>query len=215
MSIREQLQKNFKRLAQENQLSHAYLFFGGDRKNYQDKFVFAKSLANFLENEIFEEPKSLLKETLIISPNEAGAIGIDIVRDLKFFLWQKPVSSAKRTAIIFGAENLTDEAQNAALKIVEEPPENGLIIFISGTAEDLFPTLVSRTQRIFFSSEKGNDNELVLTDNEIDRAFENLILDLQKDKIKNSQKLKEVLRRLVLIKQFNTNKKLQWRSLVF
>jgi len=232
---------DFKRLAQNDGLSHAYLFFGGDKKTHQEKFVFSLSLANFLEKEIFEKPEEILNETLIIFPDEKGTIGIDSVRALKYFLWQKPVNSTRRVAIIKEAENLTDEAQNAALKIVEEPPEFGLIIFIAKTAEDLFPTLASRTQKVYFASKTriNTDKERINTDNqyksdkisinprlkspresvlsevEVDQIFEDLISDLKKDPIKNSRKLKEVLIRLTLMKQFNTNKKLQWRSLGF
>jgi len=232
----DELTNNFKNLISSDTLSHAYLFFGGDKKTHEEKFVFSLSLANFLEKGIFEEPETILNETLIISPDEKGVIGIDSIRALKYFLWQKPVNSARRMAIIKEAENLTDEAQNAALKIVEEPPELSLIIFITRTAEDLFPTLASRTQKIYFSSKTRMDTdkkvdghrcnsirvnpfsyprESVLSEVEIDKIFEDLILDLKRDNIKNSRKLKETLSRLTLMKQFNTNKKLQWRSLDF
>ena len=165
---------------------------------------------------------------------------------LKYFLWQKPNRSLKRLAIINEAENLTSEAQNAALKIVEEPPESSLIIFIAKTSEDLFSTLTSRLQKIYFSSgarinphtknfgvgvnadskadkrryikENLRKSESVLSEftfseAEIDEFFEDLIRDLSIDRIKNSGKLKEILHRLALMKQFNTNKKLQLRAL--
>ena len=48
---------------------------------------------------------------------------------------------------------------------------------------------------------------------EVDQFFKNLIGNLKKDPIKNSQKLKETLRRLTLIKEFNTNKRLQMKTL--
>jgi len=231
-----ELTDDFKRLVKENKLSHAYLFFGGDKKTHQEKFIFAQSLANFLENGIFEESEGLLRETLVISPDEKGTIGIDSIRQIKYFLWQKPNSSLKRLTIINEAENLTPEAQNAALKIVEEPSESGLIIFIAKTSENLLETLTSRLQKVYFPSrarintdytqtyaEKRKSPhqsvfspcESVFSKFELDKIFEDLISDLSINKIKNSGKLKEVLQRLALIKQFNTNKKLQWRSLDF
>jgi len=229
----DELINNFKNLISSDTLSHAYLFFGGDKKTHEEKFIFSLSLANFLEKGIFEEPKQILNETLIISPDEKGIIGIDSIRALKYFLWQKPINSVKRMTIVKEAENLTSEAQNAALKIVEEPPEFGLIIFIARTAEDLFPTLASRMQKIYFSSKtrvntgnktdkhgyniginpRDDEHESILTDAEIDKIFEDLIWNLKKEPIKNSRKLKETLSRLTLMKQFNTNKKLQLRAL--
>lgn len=231
----ENLIDDFKRLVENNRLSHAYLFFGGDERNRQEKFVFAQSLANFLENGIFEEPVQLLRETLIIllddsvQPEKKRTIGIDEIRFLKYFLWQKPTNSIRRVTIIKEAEILTPEAQHAALKIVEEPPESALIIFIANSEDSLFPTLNSRLQKIYFPQTRiihGSKDQRVLrgsladqrdsafSDSEIDQLFENLINNFRKEPIKNSQQLKEILKRLTLIKQFNTNKRLQLRALI-
>jgi len=214
-------ESDFKKLVANNNLSHAYLFFGEEDKNRQEKFIFVQSLANFLENGIFEEPKGILRETLIISPDEKRTIGIDKIRILKYFLSQKPTSSSRRVALIRGAENLTDEAQNAALKIVEEPPEAALIIFISNVEDNLFPALASRLQKVYFpranATKITTDNNLkksieeIIENNQVDEFFKSLITELRKNPIKNSKRLKETLNRLVLIKQFNINKRLQLR----
>ncbi len=213
MNSYDKLTNTFKQLADSNKLSHAYLFYGG---NQEEKIVFAQSLANLCG-----------KETLVIEPDEKGTIGIDIIRSLKYFLWQKPADSKLRTVIIKEAENLTNQAQNAALKIVEEPPESALIIFIAKNIENLLPTLTSRLQKIHFPKTwnhadinadkrgyisenlRSNLRESALSNVDVDQFFENLIGDLKKDPIKNSQRLKEILKRLVLIKQFNVNKRLQ------
>ena len=225
----EKLIEDFKKLIDNGGLSHAYLFFGGDDKNHQEKFLFAQSLANFLENGIFNEPHRLLQEILIISPDEKGTIGIDSIRDLKYFLWQKPTNSTRRVAVIKEAENLTPEAQNAALKIVEEPPESALIIFISNIEDNLFPALTSRLQKIYFSSVVESDAarinadkygdlrgyiEEIIENNQIDQFFKSLISGFKKEPIKNSKKLKATLNRLTLMKQFNTNKRLQLKALI-
>ncbi len=204
----EELINNFKELVKNNKLSHAYLFFGAG----EEKSVFGHSLANFLEKEKFEEPEEFLSELLIISPNEKGSIGIDDVKSLKYFLWQEPSLSLKRTAIIKDSQTLTAEAQNAVLKIVEEPPKSGLIIFLANAVDDLLPTLNSRVQKIYFSetSKKAGSEK---AEDETDEFFRKSIAVLMKDPVKNSGRLKDMLRRLVLIKRFNLNKKLQLRSL--
>jgi len=225
----ENLIDDFKRLVENDRLSHAYLFFGGNDKSHQEKFLFSQSLANFLENGTFDEPLRLLQETLIISPDEKGTIGIDSIRDLKYFLWQKPTNSSRRVAIVKEAENLTPEAQNAALKIVEEPPESTLIIFISNVEDNLFPALTSRLQKVYFSGVAKSDAaritadkyadlrgyiEEIIENNQVDQFFESLINDLRKDPVKNSKQLKETLSRLTLMKQFNVNKRLQLKALI-
>ncbi|TRZ64473.1 MAG: hypothetical protein D4Q79_01485 [Spirochaetia bacterium] len=204
----EELINNFRELIKNDKLSHSYLFFGAG----EEKFTFSQALANFLEKGEFSEPKGILTEFLAVSPDEKGTIGIEEIRNLKYFLWQKPIASLKRIVIIENAQALTAEAQNAALKIVEEPPERGLIIFLAKTAEDLLPTLNSRLQKIYFSETSKKSGARKLED-ETDEFFRKSIAGLMKDPVKNSVRLKEILRRLVLVKQLNLNKKLQLRSL--
>ncbi len=204
----EELINNFRELIENDKLSHSYLFFGAG----EEKFIFSQALANFLEKGEFGEPKGILTEFLAVSPDEKGTIGIEEIRNLKYFLWQTPTASLRRIAVIQNAQALTAEAQNAALKIVEEPPERSLIIFLANAVEDLLPTLNSRLQKIYFP-ETSKKSEAGKLEDETDEFFRKLIMSLMKDSIKNSAKLKEVLRRLVLVKQFNLNKKLQLRSL--
>ena len=223
MTVNKFLEENFKKLAENKNLSHAYLFFGEEEN--EEKFFFAQSLANFLENGVFEPPKILLRETLIVSPDEKNSVGIDAVREIKRFLWQKPVVSFCRAAIVKNADVLTPEAQHAVLKIVEEPPENSLLVFIVKNQENLLPTLVSRFQKIYFSLSAGKTSDFKksdflklfgkeTTDEEIDGFFRSLLANLTENKIKNAAALKETLKSLKNIKQFKTNKRLQIRALM-
>ena len=152
----------FKKLADDNKLSHAYLFFGDPEIG---KFLFANFLANYLEKSAFEKPTAILEELLVISPNEKGIIGIDGVRNISHFLYQKPVFSKKRIIIINNSENMTSEAQNAVLKIVEDSPEMALIIFISKTEDLLLPPLLSRLQKIYFPRLSSKEIEQFLLSN--------------------------------------------------
>lgn len=144
------LTKTFKRLIDEDKLSHGYVFFG---ESQVGKATFAKCLANFLESGKFEEPTRILTEAFIIEPdikNADASIGIDVVREAKQFLYSKPVSSKRRTVIIDDAYALTPQAQNAILKISEEPPASGLLILVLPNPEALLSTLQSRFQKIYF-----------------------------------------------------------------
>jgi len=147
------LEKDFKRLAKERKLSHSYIFFGEPQVG---KYSFALSLASFLENGEFnkvetknELPKELLKETLIVRPVD-GSIGIDAIRELRYFLSQKPVYGEYRIVIVDEANKLTSQAEHATLKIAEEPPKNSLLILITPSTESLISTLQSRFQKIHF-----------------------------------------------------------------
>lgn len=134
-------------MAADGKLAHGYLFFGSPRSG---KKLFASHLANFLETGDFSEPKKILTDFLSVGQDAEGTIGIDQMRQLKNFLWQKPMASSRRTAVIDDSEAMTSEAQNAILKIAEEPPESSLLIIISSDPERLWPTLVSRLQKVYF-----------------------------------------------------------------
>ena len=143
----EKLIEDFKKLVLDGNLSNGYLFFGQPRVG---KRIFAECLANFLETGEFAEPKNLT-DFLLIKPDEKGTIGIDEMRKLRNFLWQKPFASKRRTAVIDCSEAMTGDAQNAILKIAEEPPESSLLIIIVSDYERLWPTLQSRLQKIYFA----------------------------------------------------------------
>lgn len=151
----DSLVSDFKRLVDEGRLSHAYLFFGEPQTG---KFLFARSLANYIETKNFDEPTASLLETLIIdfeseSEEESKeSVGIEKVREVERFLYQTPISSRYRIAVIRDAEWLTDAAQNALLKILEEPPKDGVIIAIAKDSSVFLPTVASRMQGIYFKT---------------------------------------------------------------
>jgi len=157
----DNLVKDFKRLVDGRSLSHAYLFFGEPETG---KFLFARSLVNYIETGKFEEPVGLLNETLTIdfskNPEELESnresIGIDAVRELERFLYQTAVFSPYRVVIIRDAEWLTDQAQNALLKILEEPPQKGVIIITARDKAVFLPTVASRMQAIYFKTLPDN-----------------------------------------------------------
>lgn len=139
--------EEFKKVIEENKLRQSYLFFGEPGVG---KFAFARCLVNFLESGEFTLTKKLLIDAEIFQPEESGSIGIDSVRRLKKFLYQRPVVSSRRSAVFDSAESLTPEAQNALLKIIEEPPPSSLIIFISRETSVFLPTLASRFTKVYF-----------------------------------------------------------------
>ncbi len=147
------------RLAHNSELSHGYIFYGLPMVG---KRTTALALARYLEKGAFEAPfeSEVLQDTKVIDvafakqldPNLKDSISIDAVREIKHFLWQKPNVSAKRTLVIDDAEFLTNDAQNALLKITEEPPASSLLIVVTSDLESLMPTILSRLQKIYFGA---------------------------------------------------------------
>ncbi len=155
----EKIIEDLKRLTLENRLGHGYVFFG---PSMVGKRTVAQGLAHFLENGIFE-PESenhVLQDTRIIDraymqsldPTTKDSIGIDASREIKNFLWQKPNTSPRRTLILDETELLTTEAQNALLKVAEEPPASSLLILIASDIESIMPTIISRLPKVYFGT---------------------------------------------------------------
>jgi len=76
------------------------------------------------------------------------SIGIDQIKQLVKYIWEKPFSHKLKTAVIENADILTIPAQNALLKVLEEPPVYAQIILSSKTEETLLPTVVSRCVKV-------------------------------------------------------------------
>lgn len=79
-----------------------------------------------------------------------GTISIDDIRALQKFLQLKTIGnkSLRRAVLIEYAQGLTIEAQNALLKLLEEPPSDTLLILTVDTPRSLLPTIVSRVQTV-------------------------------------------------------------------
>ena len=86
----------------------------------------------------------------LIQP-EGGVIKIAQIRNLCRILSMKPFEGEMRVAILVDAHLMNHSAGNALLKILEEPPEQTLLILTAGQASDLLPTIVSRCQHIRFN----------------------------------------------------------------
>ncbi|MBM4402103.1 MAG: hypothetical protein FJ044_02565 [Candidatus Cloacimonetes bacterium] len=87
---------------------------------------------------------------LAIEPETpTSAIGIEAIRKLKSWAILRPFEKRQKTALIKQAQNLTVEAQNAMLKILEEPPEATVIVLTVDDEKNLLPTIISRCTRIF------------------------------------------------------------------
>lgn len=78
------------------------------------------------------------------------SISISDIRELQKNIQKKPYERGIKVVIIYEAEKMTEEAQNALLKTLEEPPGYAVIILLSQNENALLSTIVSRCQLIKF-----------------------------------------------------------------
>jgi len=92
----------------------------------------------------------LISASADIDMSASCAIKIEDIRQLRKDISLKPYEGKTKVFIIDNAHNLTAEAANALLKILEEPPGDSLIILISAKSSLLFKTIISRCQTLKF-----------------------------------------------------------------
>lgn len=89
-------------------------------------------------------------------------IGISQVRDFTRQMILSPMASVTRAGVIANAQLLTPEAQNALLKIIEEPPKNAVFILGSDSPDALLPTVISRCQIVNIAHEPRTSSDDML-----------------------------------------------------
>lgn len=96
--------------------------------------------------------EGLLSEQDLTNPHpnllwlEEEKLGIAEARQVIVHLALKPYQGQSQGVVILQADNLTEEAQNALLKTLEEPPLESIIILGATTEDNFLPTVLSRCQ---------------------------------------------------------------------
>lgn len=151
-----------------NKLAHAYLFSGPVHlgKSLLAKQFIASILCNDYQQQTQAAAKSLPCGSCVfcqqfdknIHPDvyylnreeEKKNISVEQVRDMQKFLSLSSFLNSYKIALIADAQDLSESAQNALLKILEEPHPKTILILIANDYNFLLPTIVSRCQLIKF-----------------------------------------------------------------
>ncbi|MBX4188844.1 AAA family ATPase [Candidatus Saccharibacteria bacterium] len=89
-------------------------------------------------------------------PDGKSEVPIDAIREVIRSLGLK--DGSRRVVLIDQADKLSEEAQNALLKVIEEPPEDTVFILNTKSVSGLLPTIVSRSQRMIIRPAGLNDS---------------------------------------------------------
>ncbi|MBQ8912345.1 MAG: hypothetical protein IJY89_07240 [Clostridia bacterium] len=98
-------------------------------------------------------------------PPEKKIFTVDIVRRMKADAAIKPNDLSFKLFILEKGETMNQQAQNAALKILEEPPENTYFFILTESAAALLPTVRSRAPVIRMQRFSGAEIEQLLQKN--------------------------------------------------
>jgi len=128
--------------------------------------------ASCLKIENNQHPDVHLVDSSALFKAEAAAselIKIDYIRQLQKDINLKPYEGRRKVFIVNNAHNLTAEAGNALLKILEEPPQDSLIILVSAKPALLFKTIISRCRIVkFYPLERAKLEEVLKKDYSLD-----------------------------------------------
>jgi DNA polymerase III subunit delta' len=126
--------------------AHAYLFHGpaGVGKRRTAVAFASELLAGDPRVERRSHPDVYVLEPL------GDQIRIDAVRELRRDLHMRPFEAQRRIYLVFGAHLLNDEAADALLKDLEEPPDYAVIVLVADELGPLPETIRSRCQPVPF-----------------------------------------------------------------
>ncbi len=192
-----------KQVILKKNISNAYIFYGPENigkkdeaikfisqiinKNDLDAQTTKRIRANNHPDYLFIEPSYLLKTKLInqskidkdIKQKHKPLIRVNQIRSINNFLSRVSIEAEKKFIVINDAHLLNEASSNCLLKTLEEP-SNGLFILITPKIDLIIDTIISRCQKIKFSTYTYKDlKEKVIQSNYFDELKNKKYLNLE------------------------------------
>ena len=154
----EQLKKNLQNAVSRGKTSHFYLISGPEGSG---KRTLATLLAAAILCRGEQKPcmgcaacrkvmTGMHPDLITVTDTEHKRVGVDQVRSVRDEMFVRP-NEAEKKIYVFPQE-LGPEAQNALLKILEEPPSYGVFMLLSDNPEKLLTTVRSRSTELRLQS---------------------------------------------------------------
>ena len=150
----EQIIAHLQNAIEEDKVSHAYIFNGPEASG---KMMLAEAFAMALQCE-GEGKRPCLEcrscrqaadhnqpDIICVSHEKPNTIGVDDIRtQINNDIDIKPYSSRYKVYIVDEAQKMNQQAQNALLKTIEEPPAYAIILLLTTNADSFLQTILSR-----------------------------------------------------------------------
>ena len=150
----EQIIAHLQNAIEEDKVSHAYIFNGPEASG---KMMLAEAFAMALQCE-GEGKRPCLEcrscrqaadhnqpDIIYVSHEKPNTIGVDDIRtQINNDIDIKPYSSRYKVYIVDEAQKMNQQAQNALLRTIEEPPAYAIILLLTTNADSFLQTILSR-----------------------------------------------------------------------
>lgn len=143
-------------------LAHAYLIcgaVGSGKETLAARLIqLVSGAAEKAGADLFGEPVQL--EVPLLDDLESGwirvirpqmksrRIGVEEIRDLEGSLHLAAPGGACKVGVVVEADRMNDQAANAFLKTLEEPPKRTLLLLLTSNPQRLLPTILSRCVQV-------------------------------------------------------------------
>lgn len=133
--------------------SHCYLICGPDGSG---KKTLAGLMAQALQCEAASAPcgrcnicrkiqNGIHPDVITIDDPDKKTVSVELIRQLQADAFVHPNEGKRKIYLIPRAQDMTDNAQNALLKLIEEPPSYAVFLLLTTNAGKLLPTVRSRS----------------------------------------------------------------------
>ncbi len=154
----EQIMEHLQNAIEADKVSHAYILNGPDKAG---KMMIAKAFAQTLQCEkggiepcmechsCKQAMSGNQPDIIYVRHEKPNTISVDDIRtQINNDIVVKPYSSKRKIYIVDEAEKMNQQAQNALLKTIEEPPAYAVLLLLTTNADTFLPTILSRCVRL-------------------------------------------------------------------
>ncbi len=151
----EKLTAFFENAAASNSLGHAYIIEGEEGSGKKTLAAYFAALAVCQRGTACGEcpqcrqaEQGVNPDITVISAEGKASVSVDAVRAMIGSVAYRAVHGGRKVFIIQDADLLTPQAQNALLKVIEEPPRDTLFLLLCSHRSRMLRTITSRTQAL-------------------------------------------------------------------
>lgn len=137
----------FSQRIEDNKLSHAYMLVGPNgcgKKTFVNAIAAQLALKDNSEKELISKIENGHSPDVMTISTDEKRIGIDTVRSFVSTVYLTPNELNFKMYIFDAADRMTPQAQNALLKIIEEPPKDVYIFLLCENPASILQTVRSR-----------------------------------------------------------------------